>query len=106
MNYRAFWHSYVMDHAHPLNRRLHFIGTALALICLGLAIADENPLVFVVGMFLGYAFAWVGHFFVEKNRPATFENPVLSLAADFHMFGLMCIGRMDREVRRMNLLYS
>ena len=48
----------------------------------------------------GYGFAWYSHFFIEKNRPATFNYPLWSLLGDFKMFGLMCRGRMDAEVKR------
>ena len=34
---------------------------------------------------IGYLFAWVGHFFVEKNRPATFLHPTFSLLGDFQL---------------------
>lgn len=48
----------------------------------------------------GYGFAWFAHYFVEKNRPATFTHPLWSLLGDFKMFGLMCAGKMDGEVAR------
>lgn len=37
--------------------------------------------------FIGYGFAWIGHFFVEKNKPATFIYPSYSLICDYKMFG-------------------
>jgi hypothetical protein len=104
VTYKAFWHSYVAEHQHPLNRRLHFVGTGLAIACLAWAWADGNPWPVLGGPVFGYAFAWAGHFFVEKNRPATFAHPFWSLVADVQMFGFMCLGRMEREVRRMSLL--
>lgn len=106
MTYKAFWHSYVAEHRSPLNRRLHFVGTGLALACLLTASMLGSPWPLLGAPLFGYAFAWGGHFFVEKNRPATFAHPIWSLLADFQMFGLMCLGRMDREVRRMTVLGS
>ena len=41
----------------------------------------------------GYAFAWVGHFFFERNRPATFKYPVFSLMGDWRMWWEILIGR-------------
>jgi hypothetical protein len=48
----------------------------------------------------GYLFAWIGHFFVEKNRPATFTYPFWSFVSDFRMFGVWLSGRMGRELER------
>ena len=43
---------------------------------------------------IGYGFAWVGHFFFEKNRPATFKHPLYSLLGDWVMFRDMLTGRI------------
>lgn len=102
--YKAFWPFYVGEHRNKLNRNLHFLGTSLAILCFLLATVRQNPWFLLGGAFSGYFFAWVGHFFVEKNRPATFKYPVWSLIADFQMFAYMCLGRMDREVKRMGVL--
>src|SRR5438105_1238909 len=94
-NYWAFWPHYVSEHYHPGNRRLHFIGVVVGLVCLALAVTQAQPL-WLIGMPLfGYGFAWIGHFFVQRNIPATFHHPLWSLRGDFHMFYLMCLGRMD-----------
>ena len=53
----------------------------------------------------GYGFAWVGHFFFEKNRPATFTYPLWSLRGDFRMFWLTLVGRMGTEIERARSLY-
>ena len=37
-------------------------------------------------LFMGYVPAWVGHFFFEHNRPATFLYPTYSLLSDFAMW--------------------
>lgn len=102
--YKAFWPHYVSEHQNQVNRNLHFVGTSLVITCLLLVFTSENAW-WLLGMpVCGYGFAWFGHFFVEKNRPATFTYPLWSLVGDFHMFGLMCLFRMDREVRRMQVL--
>ncbi|CAF1221331.1 unnamed protein product [Adineta steineri] len=38
-----------------------------------------------IPVILGYSFAWIGHFFFEHNKPATFIYPSFSLMGDFHM---------------------
>lgn len=88
-SFQAFWPFYLSEHQHPLNRRLHFIGTALALsslLCFG--ITRKKRFLWCAPL-LGYGFAWVGHFKVEKNRPATFQYPLKSLRGDFKLFGVM-----------------
>lgn len=98
-SFTEFWPHYVREHRTPLNRRLHFIGTALLLPVIWLA-ATATPWFVLLLPVTGYGFAWIGHFFVEKNKPATFIHPWWSLIGDFRMFGLMLVGRMDDEVRR------
>jgi hypothetical protein len=83
---KEFYPYYLSEHQHPTSRLLHFVGTGLVLVVLGLAIALENYSWLAGIPVLGYGFAWVGHFFFEKNRPATFTYPFYSLASDFLLF--------------------
>ncbi len=99
-NFVEFWPFYVREHNSPLNRRLHFIGTLLAMMSLGWGLATMNPLCFLLTPVFGYSFAWIGHFGVQGNKPATFKHPLWSLIADFKMFGLMATGKMDDEVKK------
>ena len=101
-SFREFWPFYVGEHANPLNRKLHFIGTTLVLICALTALATQRWWLFALMPVCGYSFAWVGHFIIEKNRPATFKYPVYSLAADFVMYGKMWAGAMDAEVSKLH----
>ena len=96
-----FWPQYLREHARPLTRRLHFAGTSLGLLCLAGAALLGEPRLVAAAPVVAYGFAWTGHFFVERNRPATFRHPVLSLLGDFRMYGLMWAGRMDGEVERV-----
>ncbi len=98
--YRAFWPYYVGEHRKPANRLLHFGGTTLAVVSLGLGIAHD-PWFLAAVPIAGYGPAWLGHFAVERNRPATFRRPFYSLIGDFHMYALMWAGRMDREIERL-----
>ena len=97
-SYRAFWPFYVLQHSRPGTRQLHFIGTSGALALIALAAALPQPWLLLAAFFCGYFFAWVGHFFIENNRPATFTYPLFSLLGDFHMYWLMWLGRMDEQV--------
>jgi hypothetical protein len=98
--YREFWPFYVGEHGAAATRWLHFLGIAGALVFLVVALVTWNGWWLIAMPLFGYSFAWAAHFFVERNKPATFRFPVWSLIGDFHMFALMCQGRMDREVDR------
>ena len=93
--YRKFWPFYVKQHSQPGTRLLHFIGTSGSLVLFTLAAALSQPWLLFAALFCGYFFAWIGHFFVERNRPATLSYPFFSLIGDFHMYGMMWLGRMD-----------
>ena len=98
--FQEFWPFYVSEHRHPLNRRLHFVGTLLALASLaGFAVTRKKRFLGLAPV-LGYGFAWMGHFVVEKNRPATFKHPGKSLRGDARMFALMLQGKMDQELEQ------
>jgi len=96
-----FWPFYVSQHLNPTNRRLHFAGTTLGLASLALAAAFRAPAFLAAAPVLGYGLAWIGHFFFEKNRPATFVYPWLSFRADFRMYAKMWRGAMDAELERL-----
>jgi len=99
-SYREFWPIYIAQHGRPATRLLHFIGTSGALALITMAAVLPQLWLLLAAPFSGYFFAWVGHFFVEKNRPATFKYPLFSLIGDFHMYGLMWLGRMNAQVVR------
>lgn len=93
-SFAQFYPFYLTQHADRANRRLHFCGTTLVLaITLTTLITGYWTLFWAVPL-AGYGFAWVGHFFIEKNRPATFTYPVYSLMGDFLMFWEMLNGKI------------
>ena len=98
--YRAFWPFYVMQHSRPGTRLLHFAGTSGSLALIALAAALPLPWLLLAALVCGYFFAWIGHVFVEKNRPATLTYPVYSLIGDFQMYGMMWLGRMSDHAER------
>jgi len=101
-SFEQFWPHYVRAHVNRTNRRLHFVGTTLAVGCLAGAAFSRRarPLFLLAAPVVGYGFAWVGHFVFEKNIPATFKNPLYSLRGDFVMWAKMAQGTMDAEVER------
>lgn len=88
-------------HKKPLNRALHCVGTTCALGCVGAAIVTGSALWAVAAPVVGYGPAWIGHFLVEHNRPATFDYPRYSLMADFKMLAYTVQGKMAGEVTRL-----
>jgi hypothetical protein len=99
-NFQEFWPYYVREHSKPGCRLLHFIGSSAGIICLVTTFLTGNLWFVPLGLIIGYGFAWMGHFFIEHNRPATFKYPLWSLIADWKMWVLMITGRMDGEVAR------
>ena len=89
-----FYPFYLSEHANRTSRRLHFVGSSIALVLLALAAWTGSWWLVVVALLEGYAFAWVGHFFFEHNKPATFKYPFYSLAGDFIMYKDMLIGKI------------
>jgi hypothetical protein len=93
-SFAAFYPFYLSEHANRTCRRLHFVGTSLGLACLVAALVTLNPWWLLAGLVVGYAFAWVGHFFFEHNRPATFSYPLWSFMGDWVMWSEILRGRI------------
>lgn len=92
--FAEFYPYYLQEHSNRVCRRLHFVGSLLVLAILAAALISQQWL-WLLGMpLVGYGFAWVGHFFFEHNRPATFRYPLYSLLGDWVMFKDMLIGRI------------
>ena len=85
-SFEEFYPYYLEEHGKKGTRILHFLGTTLVFCWLVLAIAFLNPWFILYAAISGYFFAWVGHFFVEKNKPATFKYPWWSLKSDFKLY--------------------
>jgi len=99
--YKSFWSFYpyyLTEHGDAKNRVLHFIGTLGLLVILITAIALQKWWMLWLIPVCGYGFAWVGHYFIEKNKPATFTYPLYSLGSDFVMFWHILTGQIDRKL--------
>jgi len=84
--YTDFYQFYLQEHRNPINRLLHVIGTTIVLALVLTSILHLNPYWLIFVPITGYGFAWIGHFFFEKNQPATFKYPLWSLKSDFKMY--------------------
>ena len=99
--FEEFWPYYMSEHARPATRAVHLAGTGLAAACL-IAFAVTGDLrLLPVALVAGYGPAWLSHLLIEKNRPATFRYPVMSLFGDLRMFALACSGRLAGELERL-----
>jgi hypothetical protein len=93
-NFREFYPFYLSEHSNAVSRRLHFVGSWGVLVCIALAVFMHSWSWVPAAVVCGYAFAWVGHFFFEKNRPATFKYPFYSLMGDFVMYKDIWAGKI------------
>ena len=100
-SFEEFWPYYVGEHSKPETRVLHFIGTTFVFVNTLAAIVLRNGWYIAAIPVCAYGFAWFAHFFVEKNRPATFTYPLWSLRGDFRMYFLMLRGKMTAEIERL-----
>lgn len=96
-----FWPYFVRAHEKRATRTLHFAGTSVAMACVAGGLLLRKPLLLVLAPVANYGPAWVGHFFIEKNRPAAFDHPLWSLQAGILMWSMMLAGTMDAEVERV-----
>lgn len=96
-SFKSFYPFYLSQHANPVSRKLHYLGTALVIGLLIWVLVNRHWQMLFLLPLLGYFFAWVGHFFFEKNRPATFTYPLYSLMGDFLMFFQALSGRLDHS---------
>jgi hypothetical protein len=93
-SFAEFYPFYLSEHSNRTCRRLHVIGSAFVLLTLAYAVISGNWLALLALPFLGYGFAWAGHFFFEKNRPATFTYPLYSFIGDWVMFKNILTGKL------------
>ena len=100
-SFAEFWPYYVGEHRLPMNRMLHCVGTLMGTLMVVSAAVTLDPWLLLAAPLAGYGTAWIGHFRLEKNRPATFSHPLWSLRGDFKMCLMMLSGRMDPEVARL-----
>ena len=92
--FEQFYPFYLGEHSNRTCRRLHFIGTSLAVILLSAALAFQLWWLIAVAFVQGYAWAWVGHFFFEHNKPATFKYPWMSFRGDWKMWWQTLTGKI------------
>ncbi len=101
-SFEEFWPYYLGEHKDPINRALHFAGTTTALLTAAASLFF-GPQLLPLALVAGYGPAWVGHFFFEKNKPATFKHPLWSLRGDFKMYAMTLTGQLKAELANLGL---
>jgi hypothetical protein len=100
-SFEEFWPYYLSEHSKPETRALHAIGTTTGMACALAFLLSGKLKLLPLALIPGYGAAWISHFFIEKNKPATFEHPLWSFMGDYKMLGLMLNGKMDDELKRL-----
>ena len=102
-SFEDFWPAYLRQHSRPATRALHYAGTGLAALALAFTVVSGNPWLLLAVPVAGYGPAWIAHFFIEKNRPATFKHPFWSLAGDFRMAFSWLTGHIGEDLERAGI---
>lgn len=95
VDYEEFYQFYLTEHNNMMSRRLHAVGSIAGLYGINKTIKTGQKRYLVRGLLTGYACAWIGHFFFEKNKPASFKQPVYSFISDWRMLSDVCRGRLS-----------
>lgn len=99
---QKFYDFYLAEHQNMACRRLHFAGSSFGLLGLAKSIKNRSAKPLLKGIAAGYACAWVGHFFFEKNKPASFKFPLKSFASDFRMYGDVLRGKLSLKATKFD----
>lgn len=103
LSFAEFWPYYLAEHSRPATRSVHFLATVCWLGLLLAALLLRRWWLLALIPVVAYGLAWVSHFFIERNRPATFKYPLFSLLADHKMALYMATGRLGRELNRLGI---
>ncbi|PCH76388.1 MAG: hypothetical protein COB98_06395 [Flavobacteriaceae bacterium] len=103
-SFEEFYPFYLGQHQNKTCRLLHVIGTTILIAIAVTAVYHLNFKLLLYIPVAGYGFAWLGHFFFEKNKPATFKYPLWSLKGDFVMYFEIVSGKLsldaDKDFKR------
>lgn len=105
-DYHQFYRFYLTEHRNIMSRRLHVTGSSIGLYFFSKAIRNRKPRYFAYGLVAGYACAWVGHFVFEKNKPASFKQPLYSFISDWRMFSDVLRGNLSLKNRALDKIPS
>lgn len=102
-SFEEFWPYYLSEHSKPETRLLHALGTTVGTGCALLLMVTGRWRFLPLALLPGYGAAWLSHFLIEKNKPATFQYPLWSFLGDYKMLSLMVSGRLEKELKKANI---
>ncbi|WP_333665929.1 DUF962 domain-containing protein [Acinetobacter guillouiae] len=105
-NYSEFYRFYLTQHRSMMSRRLHAAGSSVGIYFFSKAIRQRKAKYVVYGLLSGYACAWVGHFVFEKNKPASFKQPLYSFISDWRMLSDIVRGNLSLKDRSLDKIES
>jgi hypothetical protein len=97
-SFKQFYPYYLNEHRHPVCRAMHYVGSSLVIAILLSALITQQWVWLWALPVIGYGFAWLGHFIFEHNKPATFQYPFYSLAADWVMLKDFITGQLKHKM--------
>lgn len=105
-NYTEFYRFYLTEHRSIASRRLHVVGSSIGVYFFSKAIQQRKARYFVYGLVSGYSCAWIGHFVFEKNKPASFKQPIYSFISDWRMLSDVLRSRLSLKDRSFDKIDS
>lgn len=97
-SFEEFWPFYLSEHSNPVSRALHYFGTTAGWTVAAGVVATGSWAFFPLAFVAAYGPAWIGHFFIEKNKPASFKHPLWSFMGDHKMIACFLTGKIDEEL--------
>ena len=93
-SFKEFYPFYLSEHSKRSTKILHMIGSIGVILMISYSFYSSNTKILYYLPVVGYGFAWIGHFFFEKNRPATFTYPLYSFIGDWIMLKDILLGKV------------
>ena len=85
MNMKEYYEMYLTLHQNKICRRLHVLGQIMTLLWISGCLWYGYYWFLILTPFIVYPFAWSGHYFFEKNKPAAFKDPIKAKISDWIM---------------------
>lgn len=94
MTFKEYYRYYLTLHQNKWNRRLHLLGNIATLIFVIWCLLSNSMFLLLATPFVIYPFAWSGHLFFEKNKPAAWSKPLWAKACDWVMIKDILVGKI------------